>query len=95
MNRIFSASPKHVKPARATEPVVREPAAADAGAWMSRLALADRSCCCPARPVVIAVMPARPDRPHPVDLLLCGHHYRVSKDSLAAAGAVVYHAPPW
>jgi len=29
-------------------------------------------------------------RAHPVDLLLCGHHYRVSRDALAAAGAVVF-----
>lgn len=29
-------------------------------------------------------------RPHPVDLLLCGHHFRVSQASLQAAGADVY-----
>jgi len=47
----------------------------------------DRACCCPARPVVRAVMPPAPGRPHSVDLLLCGHHYRVSRQALAAAGA--------
>ena len=29
-------------------------------------------------------------RPYPVDLLLCGHHYRVSQVALRAAGAAVY-----
>jgi hypothetical protein len=51
------------------------------------LRTADRSCCCPARPAVIAVMPPAPGRDHPTELLLCGHHYRVSKSALAAAGA--------
>jgi len=52
--------------------------------------LADRACCCPARPVVTAIMPPAPGRPHAVDLLLCGHHFRVSRAALAAAGAAVY-----
>jgi hypothetical protein len=55
-----------------------------------RLFLADRACCCPARPVVTVVIPAGRGRPHPVDLLLCGHHYRVSQAALHAAGADVY-----
>jgi hypothetical protein len=52
--------------------------------------LADRACCCPARPVVIVIMPPAPGRPNPVDLLLCGHHFRVSQAALTAAGAAVY-----
>jgi hypothetical protein len=32
-------------------------------------------------------MPPTLARPHQVDLLLCGHHYRVSQQALAAAGA--------
>ena len=52
--------------------------------------LADRACCCPARPVVLVIMPPAPGRPHPVDLLLCGHHFRASQAALAAAGAAVY-----
>jgi hypothetical protein len=52
--------------------------------------VADRACCCPARPVVTVVMPPAPGRPHPVDLLLCGHHFRASQAALAAAGAAVY-----
>jgi hypothetical protein len=49
-----------------------------------------RACCCPARPVVTVVMPPTASRPHPVDLLLCGHHFRASQASLRAAGADVY-----
>jgi hypothetical protein len=52
--------------------------------------LADRACCCPARPVVTVIMPPAPGRPHPVDLLLCGHHFRLSQAALTAAGAAVY-----
>jgi hypothetical protein len=39
--------------------------------------------------MVIAVMPPTRGRPHQTDLLLCGHHYRVSRRSLTAAGAVM------
>lgn len=52
-------------------------------------ALPDRACCCPARPVVKILIPPSPGRPHAADLLLCGHHYRVSRAALARAGAVV------
>ena len=48
-----------------------------------------RACCGPARPVVIVVMPPTPDRRHQTDLLLCWHHYRVSRKSLAAVGATI------
>jgi hypothetical protein len=50
---------------------------------------AGRSCCCSARPVVIAVMPPASGRPHQTDLLLSGHQYRASRQALAAAGAMV------
>ncbi len=49
-----------------------------------------RACCCPARPVVTVVMPPTASRAHPVDLLLCGHHFWVSQARLRAAGASVY-----
>jgi hypothetical protein len=49
-----------------------------------------RACCCPARPVVTVVMPPTASRPHPVDLLLCSHHFRISQAALQAAGAAVY-----
>jgi hypothetical protein len=55
-----------------------------------RHVVADRACCCPARPVVTVIMPPAPGRPHPVDLLLCGHHFRASQAALTAAGAAVY-----
>jgi hypothetical protein len=51
---------------------------------------ADRACCCPARPAIVAVIPPAAGRDHPTDLLLCGHHYRLSRSSLAAAGAAVF-----
>jgi len=38
-------------------------------------------------------MPAIPGRPYRVDLLLCGHHYRLSQWTLAAAGGVVQVLP--
>jgi hypothetical protein len=49
-----------------------------------------RACCCPARPAVTVVMPPTAGCPYPVDLLLCGHHFRVSQAALRAAGATVY-----
>ena len=50
-------------------------------------AVPSRSCCCPARPAVKVTMPPAAGRAHPVDLWLCGHHYRASVAALAAAGA--------
>ena len=50
---------------------------------------AARSCCCSARPMVVAFIPASQGRPHRTDLLLCGHHYRASRQALTAAGATV------
>jgi hypothetical protein len=58
--------------------------------WRASLRRADHACCCPAKPVVVAIMPASAGRPLPVDLLLCGHHYRLAKHALAAAGAEVF-----
>lgn len=46
-----------------------------------------RACCCPARPVVKVIMPPTADRPRPVDLWLCGHHYRASFAALQLVGA--------
>ena len=37
---------------------------------------------------MVLIPPASAGR-HPVDLLLCGHHYLSSKAALAVAGAVV------
>ena len=38
-------------------------------------------------------MPPTRERPHSVDLLLCGHHYRVSRQALAVAGAYIHDLP--
>jgi hypothetical protein len=56
--------------------------------------MTDRACCCPARPQVKVVMPPTAARPNPVDLWLCGHHYRESGAALAAAGADIVDLSP-
>jgi len=53
----------------------------------------DKACCCPARPIVRVLMPATASRPYRVELLLCGHHYRLSQWTLAAAGGVAQILP--
>jgi hypothetical protein len=53
----------------------------------------NQACCCPSRPMVRAIMPPTADRPHEVELLLCGHHFRRSQRNLAAAGAVIRVVP--
>jgi len=63
-------------------------AADDQAAWSGPPPLADRGCCCPARPVVKVLIPPSSARPHSVDLLLCGHHYLASRAALAAVNAV-------
>ena len=54
---------------------------------------ADRACCCPAQPLVRVIMPPTAERRHSVDLLLCGHHYRVSRQALVAAEARIEDLP--
>lgn len=66
-----------------------EKAADGPAGWSGPSRLAERSCCCPARPVVVVLIPPASARRHPVDLLLCGHHYLSSKAALAVLGAVV------
>ncbi len=61
----------------------------DQVAWARPPGLGDRACCCPARPVIRVLIPPTSARPHSVDLLLCGHHYRTSRAALTAAGAVI------
>ncbi len=51
------------------------------------------ACCCPARPVVRVVMPPTATRPHRTELLLCGHHYRVSRRALATVNATATELP--
>jgi len=61
---------------------------ADAIDWRSARS-AEHACCCSAKPAVIAVMPPTSGRPHETDLLLCAHHYRVSRQALDRVGAAV------
>lgn len=93
MNRNFLVPSRHATSAQTPESAQQEPVTADADAWTARIARADRACCCSARPVAAAIMPPRPGRPHPVDLLFCGHHLRAAKAGLEAAGAVIHYAP--
>lgn len=58
--------------------------------WSRLLASASRSCCCPAHPAVVVLIPPSPGRSHRTDLLLCRHHYRASRQALAAAGAILH-----
>jgi hypothetical protein len=53
----------------------------------------EKACCCPSRPMVRVLMPATESRAYRVDLLLCGHHFRLSQWTLAAAGAVARVMP--
>ena len=50
----------------------------------------ERSCCCSAPPRFRVVVPAGADRARPTDLLLCGHHYRASKDALERLHVAVF-----
>ena len=52
-----------------------------------------QACCCVARAVVRVVMPPSAGRPRETEVLLCGHHYRVSRAALAAAHAAVSQLP--
>jgi hypothetical protein len=55
--------------------------------------LSGQACCCVAQAVVRVVMPPTADRPHEIELLLCGHHYRGSRAALTAAHATVSELP--
>lgn len=63
--------------------------AADAGQAGQGPGPGDQACCCVARAVVRVTMPPVAGRPHATELLLCGHHYRVSRAALSAAHAQV------
>jgi hypothetical protein len=57
--------------------------------YLPSVPLTDRACCCTAPPAVIVLMQPAAGRAHYTDLRLCMHHYRASRDRLAALGAVV------
>ncbi len=71
------------RPARIHDDTIQDRQAAPVGS----------ACCCPAKPVVQVVMAPTASRPEPTELLLCGHHYRVSREALAAANATVTELP--
>lgn len=54
---------------------------------------AHRACCCPDEAVVRIVMPPSPTRPQTTDLLLCAHHYRISRHALIVAEAAICELP--
>jgi hypothetical protein len=51
---------------------------------------ANRSCCCIARPSVVIVLQPTQDRPHPTEVLLCGHHFEHSRRTLLASRALAF-----
>jgi hypothetical protein len=88
----MSAHDLHLRTASPPVPATRDEFSAPASSridWHS-LQFADHACCCPAKPAAIVVMPPSPGRSHQTDLLLCGHHYRQSQETLARAGAMVF-----
>jgi len=58
--------------------------------WPTLLRLAERACCCSAKPAVVAIVPPGPDRASPSDLLLCRHHYVASERVLVDGAAAVF-----
>lgn len=88
----MSAHDLHLRTASLPVPATRDEFSAPASSridWHS-LKFADHACCCPAKPAAIVAMPPSPARSHQADLLLCGHHYRQSQETLARAGAMVF-----
>lgn len=71
--------------ATADEDLAQEPAAV----YQTADRYLGRSCCCAARPAVIAVLPPSAGRPSETDLLFCGHHYRALLPALAAGGTMI------
>ncbi len=80
-----------------TTPVFRDPREAGDTLpvdWLrlKQLQTREPACCCTARPVVVAVLPSTGASADPVELLMCGHHARVSWPALKEAGAFVFDA---
>jgi hypothetical protein len=81
----MNARPPHPAGQRSTAPGLLHDDTIEAGGPVTL----GPACCCPANPVVRVIMPATAARPHRTELLLCGHHYRVSCEALAVANATV------
>jgi len=88
-------SPRFPSPSAAGQASASQRGPDDWGTWLSKEPTDSTSnaCCCPARPAVRVIMPPCPSRPHATELLLCAHHYRVSRAALTAAKAVVRELP--
>ena len=84
--------PPFRRPSEALATAPDATAAADAGR-PAPPAAEFRACCCPGRPLVRVIMPASPGRTRPADLLLCGHHYRMSQAAIAASHATAEPLP--
>ena len=83
---------RHLHPsARKNNAAVQRDHGTPASSAASPADLPGRACCCPAKAVVRVIMP--PPGPSETDLLLCGHHYLVSRRALAATGASVRELP--
>jgi hypothetical protein len=67
---------------------------ADDGSWpqLAPLPTTRQACCCSARPRVTVLLPPAAPGGQPVDLLLCGHHFRSSRSSLDSSGALAFDA---
>ena len=85
---------RHLHPsARKNNAAVQRDHGTPASSAASPADLPGRACCCPAKAVVRVIMPPAQGRPGETDLLLCGHHYLVSRRALAATGASVRELP--
>jgi hypothetical protein len=84
---------RHLHPSarKNTAAVRRDPGAATPAA--SPADIPGRACCCPAKVAVHVIMPPAQGRPGETDMLLCDHHYLVSRRALSAAGAIVRELP--
>ena len=82
-----------------TDPGVTAPVAVQPGddviVAASRALIGCRSDCCSAPAQYSVLLPANSSRQHSGELLLCGHHTRLSRDALLAAGAAIYDSSGW
>jgi hypothetical protein len=90
--------PAPAAPTAAPGPAPSQPATPDAAfvpqtVWPPRrwspVGCAPEACCCAAAPVVQVVLPPAAGRA-PAELLLCGHHFRASKEALTARDALFF-----
>lgn len=50
----------------------------------------EAACCCPAHACYQVVLPPSASHPNVVELLFCEHHFRLSRQALQRANAVIY-----